>query len=56
MQERQQKPKNQYILMEDLIMNNNENGKVISINELKTLAVHVLNDFEEVANQKKQTP
>lgn len=33
-------------------MNNNENGKVISINELKTLAVQALNDFEEVANQK----
>ena len=38
--------------MEDLIMNNNENGKVISINELKALAVQALNDFEEVANQK----
>ena len=31
-------------------MNNNE--KVISINELKTLAVQALNDFEEVTNQK----
>ena len=31
-------------------MNNNE--KVISINELKTLAMQALNDFEEVANQK----
>ena len=31
-------------------MNNNE--KVVSINELKTLAVQALDDFEEVANQK----
>ena len=31
-------------------MNNNE--KAISINELKTLAMQALNDFEEVANQK----
>ena len=31
-------------------MNNNE--KVISINELKTLAVQTLDDFEEVPNNK----
>ena len=31
-------------------MNNNE--KAISINELKTLAMQALNDFEEVTNQK----
>ena len=36
--------------VEDFIMNTNE--KVISINELKTLAAQVLNDFEEVTNQK----
>ena len=30
----------------------NTNEKVISINELKTLAVQALNDFEEVTNQK----
>lgn len=34
----------------------NTNEKVISINELKALAVQALNDFEEVANQKNKRP